>query len=96
MKPILFSTPMVRALLNAKPGTYPVQPIDSSRPCKSQTRRVVKYKDDFGEEHFIFDMRISPDVEGAYEVASEDTSGISQNGVAYGWFFPKFKVGDKL
>jgi len=42
MKPILFSTPMVRALLNAKPGTYPVQPIDSSRPCKSQTRRVMK------------------------------------------------------
>ena len=42
MKPILFSTPMVQALLNIKPGTWPAEPIDSSRPCKSQTRRVVE------------------------------------------------------
>ena len=33
---------MVQALLNAKPGAWPVQPIDSSRPCKSQTRMVMK------------------------------------------------------
>ena len=96
MKPIIFSTPMVQALLNTKPGTWPAEPINPGRPFKSQTRQIVKYKDDFGEEHFIFGMRISPDVEGAYEVANEDTSGVSQDGVAYGWVFPKFKVGDKL
>jgi len=42
MKPILFSTPMVKALLNAKPGTWPAEPIDPGRPCKSQTRMVMK------------------------------------------------------
>ena len=42
MKPILFSTQDVKALLNTKPGTWPAEPIDPGRPCKSQTRRVVK------------------------------------------------------
>ena len=42
MKPILFSTPMVRALLNTKPGVWPPEPIDSGKPFKSQTRRVIK------------------------------------------------------
>ena len=42
MKPILFSTPMVQALLNTKPSVWPAQPIDASKPCKSQTRRVMK------------------------------------------------------
>ena len=42
MKPILFSTPMVQALLNTKPDTWPAEPIDPSRPFKSQTRRVAE------------------------------------------------------
>ena len=42
MKPIIFSTPMVQALLNTKPGVWPPEPIDASKPCKSQTRRVIK------------------------------------------------------
>jgi len=42
MKPILFSTQDVKALLNTKPGTWPSGPIDPSRPCKSQTRRVAE------------------------------------------------------
>jgi hypothetical protein len=42
MKPILFSTPMAQALLNTKPGVFPAEAIDPSRPCKSMTRRVVK------------------------------------------------------
>jgi hypothetical protein len=42
LKPILFSTPVVRALLNTKPNTWPAEPIDSSRPYKWMTRRIVK------------------------------------------------------
>jgi len=42
MKPVLFNTPMVQALLNTKPGTWPAEPIDPSRPFKSQTRRAVE------------------------------------------------------
>jgi hypothetical protein len=40
-KPILFSTPMVRAILNTKTNTWPPEPIDASKPCKGMTRRVV-------------------------------------------------------
>ena len=97
MKPILFSTPMAQALLNTAPGVWPAAPIDPSKPYKSQTRRVVRYKDKgSGEDHYIFNMRISPDVQDAYEVACEDISGVSNNGIAYGWIFPKYKVGDIL
>jgi hypothetical protein len=41
-RPILFSTPMIRALLNTKPGIWPAEPIDPSMSYKSMTRRVVK------------------------------------------------------
>ena len=41
-KPILFSTPMVRVLLNTKPGVWPAEPIDDSKPYKSQTRRIPR------------------------------------------------------
>ena len=40
-KPIPFSTPMVQALLNTKPNTWPPEPIDASKPCKGMTRRVM-------------------------------------------------------
>lgn len=41
-KPILFSGPMVLALLNTKPGTWPAEPIEPEMPFKWQTRRIVK------------------------------------------------------
>jgi hypothetical protein len=41
-KPIIFSTPMVRALLNTKPNIWPAEPIDPHKPYKWMTRRVVK------------------------------------------------------
>lgn len=34
MKPILFSTPLVKALLNTKPDVWPAEPIDDSKPFK--------------------------------------------------------------
>jgi hypothetical protein len=45
-KPILFSRPMVQALLNTKPGTWPAEPIDPSSPYKWMTRRIVKPQPD--------------------------------------------------
>jgi len=68
MKPILFSTPMVQALLNTKPGVWPAEPIDASKPCKSQTRRVTghqplgyyrydgAWKENEGDEHHYLEM----------------------------------------
>jgi hypothetical protein len=44
--PVLFSTPMVQALLNTKPGVWPAEPLDPSKPFKSMTRRVVKPQPD--------------------------------------------------
>ena len=38
--PILFSGPMVRALLNTKRNIWPPEPADSSKPCKGVTRRL--------------------------------------------------------
>jgi hypothetical protein len=42
MKPILFSTPMVRAILNTKPGAWPAASADPEKPFKWQTRRIIK------------------------------------------------------
>jgi hypothetical protein len=39
---ILFKAPMVRALLNTKPGVWPAEPIDRAMPFKWQTRRIIK------------------------------------------------------
>ena len=41
-KPIIFSTPMVQAILNTKPGVWPAEAIDPAKPFKSMTRRVMK------------------------------------------------------
>jgi len=41
MKPIIFSIREAQALLNTKPGVWPAEPIDASKPYKSQTRRVA-------------------------------------------------------
>jgi hypothetical protein len=40
--PVLFSTPMVQALLNTKPGVWPAEPADPSKPFKFMTRRIIK------------------------------------------------------
>ena len=45
-KPIIFSTPMVEALLNTKPEAWPARPIDIKKPFKSMTRRVIKPQPD--------------------------------------------------
>jgi hypothetical protein len=43
--PILFSGPMVAALLNTKPNAWPAEPIDESKAFKWMTRRTIKDKD---------------------------------------------------
>ena len=42
MKPVIFSTDMVKAILNTEPNVWPPEPVDKSKPYKSQTRRVAK------------------------------------------------------
>ena len=47
-KPIIFSTLLIPAIQNLKPGTWPPEPIDPGKPWKWQTRRLVTapcYKD---------------------------------------------------
>jgi hypothetical protein len=51
-KPIIFSTPMVRALLNTQPNIWPAELIDSGKPYKWMTRRVVKPRYKTGEAGF--------------------------------------------
>lgn len=41
-KPIIFSGPLIPAIQNLKPGTWPPEPIDPGKPWKWQTRRIVK------------------------------------------------------
>lgn len=59
---MLFSAPMVLSLLNTKPGVWPAEPIDPSKPFKSQTRRLLKeqpsegwYPYSYGEVHKMVD-----------------------------------------
>jgi hypothetical protein len=65
-RPILFSNPMVRALLNTKPGIWPAEPIDPSMPYKSMTRRVVKPQLDCDGawNHTEFPLSIDSDLKG--------------------------------
>jgi hypothetical protein len=65
-RPILFSTPMIRALLNTKPGVWPAKPIDPSMPYKSMTRRVVKPQPDCDGvwNHTKFPLSVDSDLEG--------------------------------
>ena len=39
-KPIIFSTGLIPAIQNLKPGTWPPEPIDPGKPWKWQTRRT--------------------------------------------------------
>jgi hypothetical protein len=98
MKPAIFSTPMVEAILNTQPETWPPEPIDQQLPCKGMTRRVAKFKMKDGR---------NPDFSG-YSVG-EYFTGIKDSGmVLYSrrgdgvWetvserLFPKYKIGDQL
>ena len=89
-KPILFSTPMVQALLNTKPGVWPAEPVDPDKPFKWQTRREVKQKVDEFENGLYVDrlgavldksnVRIAPyevdDILWVRETWSKDVAGI--------------------
>jgi hypothetical protein len=79
-KPILFSTPMVQALLNTKPGVWPAEPIDPSKPYKRMTRRVVKLPKKAPEGRIPF---------------IEDIPDPSLGVHAY-WQEPKYRQGDIL
>ncbi len=41
-RPILFSGPMVKPIMNLKPGVWPAEPIDPAQAFKWMTRRVIK------------------------------------------------------
>ena len=41
-KPIIFSGPLIPAIQNLKPDTWPPEPIDPGKPWKWQTRRIIK------------------------------------------------------
>ena len=41
-KPIIFSTPLIPAIQNLKPNTWPPEPIDPGKPWKCMTRRIIK------------------------------------------------------
>jgi len=91
MKPILFSTPMVRALLNTKPGTWPAEPIDPSKLCKSQTRRVVKPQPEYNFLH-------EEPIDGEWFWTEKDTDDDMM-----GWWpsydkgmLPRYQAGDIL
>lgn len=86
-KGILFSTPMVQALLNTKPGTWPPEPIDPSKPCKGVTRRVIKPQ---------------PNAEAEYKSTNEFSGVVTfWDSLGYGsdnWhdYKPPYRMGDVL
>jgi hypothetical protein len=70
-KPIIFSTPMVKAIQNTKPGVWPPEPIDPKKEFKSMTRRIItpqpiKIIGEGRREHYqwrdgIFSLRFYPE-----------------------------------
>jgi hypothetical protein len=55
MKPMLFSTPMVEAILNTKPDIWPAEPVDRAKPFKWQTRRVIKPQPAWTDGRYRYD-----------------------------------------
>ena len=90
MKPIIFSTNGVKALLNTKPGTWPAEPINSSRPCKSQTRQVLKprYRHKNGETGFEVSTGVKHG--GRYVHIIDEHGSITRD------YRPPYNIGDKL
>ena len=95
MKPILFSTTMVQALLNTAPCVWPAEPIDASKPCKSQTRRVVEDQPPYG--FFRYDGLWSEEDDGD---GCHYFEQLLSNGKPTEMYWkvgnPKYKVGDIL
>jgi hypothetical protein len=58
-KSIIFNTQDVRAILNTKPGTWPVEPIDHNKPFKWQARRVIKPQPHFEEWYLARNLTVS-------------------------------------
>jgi len=87
-KPILFSGPMVAALLNTKPNAWPAEPIDESKAFKWMTRRVAKTIPPYSKPFYV------DAVEGEYGLNNFDGDGnqLSQTGP----YKTPYKVGDKL
>ena len=90
MKPIIFSTNGVKALLNTKPGTWPAEPINSSRQCKSQTRQVLKprYRHKNGETGFEVSTGVKHG--GRYVHIIDEHGSITRD------YRPPYNIGDKL
>jgi hypothetical protein len=80
-KPIIFSGPMVQAILNTKPGVWPAEPIDPSRPYKCMTRRVLVPQPDMEEgdihDHTRFPISVDSDMRGFW--------GVLPNGEDHRW-----------
>jgi hypothetical protein len=80
-KGIIFSTPMVQAILNTKPGTNPAEPIDPSKPYKCMTRRVLVPQPDMEQgdihDHTRFPMSVDSDMRGFW--------GVLPNGEDHRW-----------
>jgi len=89
-KPILFSTPMVQALLNTKPGVWPAEPIAPEKPFKSQTRRVVKPQpDDYGINGVTVEgFQTALDQADEYWLNTEEGESVQVK--------PRYNVGDIL
>jgi len=51
-RPILFSAPMVKVILNTQPNVWPAVPIDRNKPYKWQTRRVMKEQAEYKNSVF--------------------------------------------
>jgi len=92
MKPILFSTPMVQALLNTKPYTWPVKPIYDSKPFKGMTRRVIMSQPDKEDDCINYSTiegyQTSPDQ--ADVISAQDNKGETII------LKPRYKKGDVL
>jgi len=86
MKPIIFSTPMVRALLNTKPGVWPAEPIDPGKPCKSMTRRIIKPRYRRNESGF----KVATGKNGRSIMILNEEGGDSR------YYNPPYDVGDIL
>jgi hypothetical protein len=83
-KPILFSTSMVLALLNTKPGVWPAELIDF-KPYKWMTRRVIKPQPDTRCQLIVEDGKLKEIWRGDCWVWNEKTIGK-----------PKYNIGDIL
>jgi hypothetical protein len=85
-KPIIFGSPMIKAIDNTKPGVWPAEPIDPSLGFKSMTRRVVPEKVlEKWSDYYDFIGQVTPSAPGPVMREREFLLNYS-----------KYKVGDIL